>query len=137
MLAHTHYRLLYLALTDSQRGNLCYLCLYSSFFLLLISLFHSCTTSILMFYVSRWSSGPVGGGEKEAVGQMRAKGGSMYCMPPPFFLSSFLPVSSSSPFCVLSPGYLSFSTHRLFLLLLLRSPPGLADFLCCPANCAT
>lgn len=81
------------------------------------------------------SLSPGGGGEKEAVGQMRAKGGVLYAAT--VFLSSSLPVSSSSLFCVLSPGYLSSSTHPLFLLLLPHSPPGLADLLCCPANCAT
>lgn len=83
------------------------------------------------------SLSPGGGGEKEAVGQMKAKGGVLYaatvfCSHPP---SLFPPAGFFV--CVLSPGYLSSSTHPLFLLLLSHSPPGLADLLCCPANCAT
>lgn len=83
------------------------------------------------------SLSPGGGGEKEAVGQMRAKGGVLYYMPPPFFSHPPSPFPPAAFFCVLSPGYLSSSTHPLFQLLLPHSPPGLADLLCCPANCAT
>lgn len=86
------------------------------------------------------SLSPGGGGEKEEVGQMKAKGGVLYAatvfaliLPPCFLQQAFLCVCV----CVLSPGYLSSSTHPLFLLLLSHSPPGLADLLCCPANCAT